>query len=107
MKSNQWASRKLWSYSIPDSTATNGEASVIQGVKAEQYHMCELRHENRLVFKDGTCNIVTKNILERKSRYLLDLFTTFIDMKWRYNLLLFGLAYVGSWFAFALVSMLD
>jgi hypothetical protein len=62
------------------------------------------RHQNRLVYKDGTCNVVTKNILQRKRRYLVDIFTTFVDMKWRYNLILFGVAFIGSWFTFALVS---
>ncbi len=28
----------------------------------------------------------------------------FVDMKWRYNIILFGVAFIGSWFAFALVS---
>jgi hypothetical protein len=95
-----------------DSTATvrptaNRRASTLQGTIAKQGRLFAQRYQNRLVFKDGTCNIVTKNILERKRRYLVDIFTTFVDMKWRYNLLLFGLAFVGSWFTFALVSIIS
>jgi hypothetical protein len=61
------------------------------------------RCQNRLVSQDGTCNIDMKNI-RNPNRRCCCIFTPFVDMKCRYNLLLFGLAFVGSWFAFALVS---
>jgi len=92
-----------------DSTATvrptvDGKQNGIISNIAQRGRWFAQRHQNRLVFKDGTCNVSTKNILQRKQRYLFDIFTTFVDMKWRYNIILFGVAFVGSWFAFALVS---
>ena len=61
------------------------------------------RHKRRLVFKDGECNISLSNISKRKRRYLGDIFTTFLDMKWRYNMMMFTLAFVVSWVFFALL----
>ena len=92
-----------------DSTATvrptaDRKQSVMVSTIAQRGRWFAQRHQNRLVFKDGTCNVSTKNILQRKQRYLFDIFTTFVDMKWRYNIFLFGVAFIGSWFAFALVS---
>jgi Inward rectifier potassium channel transmembrane domain len=81
-------------------------ASAIQDKMAKRGRQYAHRYLNRVVFKDGTCNIVTKNILQRKRRYLVDIFTTFVDMKWRYSLILFAVAFVGSWLAFASVSIL-
>ena len=43
----------------------------------------------RLVYKNGECNISHTNIKKRRRRYLADIFTTLVDIKWRWNLLLF------------------
>ena len=39
-------------------------------------------------------------------RYLVDIFTTVVDMRWRYNVLKFAAAFVFSWSFFALVWFL-
>lgn len=54
----------------------------------------------RFVFKNGACNVSAGNILQRKKRYLVDTFTTLINMKWRYNVIMFGVAFMGSWSVF-------
>jgi potassium inwardly-rectifying channel subfamily J len=59
------------------------------------------RQQRRLVFKDGECNISKNQITSRKRHYFGDLFTTLLEMKWRYNLLLFGCVFVTSWLVFA------
>lgn len=64
------------------------------------------RHKRRLVFKDGECNISLSNISKRKRRYLGDIFTTMLDMRWRYNLILFTLAFVITWLGFAFLYWL-
>ena len=61
------------------------------------------RQTRRLVFKDGECNISLGHIKERRRRYLGDIFTTFLDMRWRYVLLMFMLAFVITWILFALI----
>ena len=64
------------------------------------------RQIHRLVYKDGNCNVSSRSIPRRKKRYLVDIFTTLVDMKWRYNLFLFATAFVGSWFFFSFFWLL-
>lgn len=61
------------------------------------------RSYRRLVFKNGECNISHVNIKKRKRRFLADIFTTLVDIKWRYTLLLFICAFIITWVLFALV----
>lgn len=55
----------------------------------------------RLVAKNGTVNLFVNNIDRRQ--YVRDLFTTMIDIKWRYNLLAASLGFVFSWIFFACI----
>lgn len=55
----------------------------------------------RLVAKNGTVNLFLNNIDRRQ--YVRDLFTTMIDIKWRYNLMAAALGFVFSWLLFACV----
>ncbi|ELT87588.1 hypothetical protein CAPTEDRAFT_24472, partial [Capitella teleta] len=57
----------------------------------------------RLIQKGGDSSITQMNISNKKSRFLVDIFTTLLDMKWRYCILLFGMAFVMSWLFFAVV----
>ena len=60
-------------------------------------------NNKRLVLKNGECNITLANISRRHLRYLTDIFTTLVEIKWRYTLLLFTLAFVLSWLLFSFV----
>lgn len=55
----------------------------------------------RLVAKNGTVNLFLDNIDRR--RYMRDLFTTMIDIKWRYNLMAAAFGFVFSWIFFAAI----
>lgn len=55
----------------------------------------------RLVAKNGTVNLYLDNIDRRQ--YVRDLFTTMIDIKWRYNLAFAALGFVISWLFFAII----
>ena len=59
--------------------------------------------ERRLVCKNGDCNISRVNIDKRGRRFLIDIFTTIVDIKWRWILLIFTMAFTLSWIIFALV----
>ena len=61
------------------------------------------RMRRRLVYKNGEVNITQTNIRKRRRRFLADIFTTLVDIKWRYNLLLFALAFILSWLIFAVI----
>jgi potassium inwardly-rectifying channel subfamily J len=59
-------------------------------------------NHKRLLFKNGTMNVSRSNIDKRRRRYLTDIFTTLIDLKWRYNLGFFALGFFLSWTFFAM-----
>lgn len=60
------------------------------------------QQQKRLFFKNGNINISRCNIDKRRRRYLTDIFTTLIDLKWRYNILVFVLGFFVSWTLFAI-----
>ncbi|XP_061782633.1 inward rectifier potassium channel 2a [Nerophis lumbriciformis] len=64
------------------------------------------RRSGRLVKKDGHCNVRYVNVSERGQRYLADIFTTCVDIRWRWMLLLFCLAFLLSWLFFGCVFWL-
>lgn len=69
--------------------------------RADRHYSKRMRR--RLVYKNGEVNITQTNIRKRRRRYLADIFTTLVDIKWRYNLLLFALAFILSWLMFAVI----
>lgn len=66
------------------------------------------RPRQRFVGKDGRCNVSFVNMSERGQRYLNDLFTTCVDIRWRWMLVIFTLSFLLSWllfgFAFWLIA---
>lgn len=60
-------------------------------------------HKRRLVQKNGECNVKSRNVTKRKRKYIVDIFTTLVDMRWRYHLLLFALAFIVTWFTFGAI----
>uniref|UniRef100_A0A8C2XM36 G protein-activated inward rectifier potassium channel 3 n=1 Tax=Cyclopterus lumpus TaxID=8103 RepID=A0A8C2XM36_CYCLU len=66
------------------------------------------RPRQRFVGKDGRCNVTFVNMSERGQRYLNDLFTTCVDIRWRWMLVIFTLSFLLSWllfgFAFWLIA---
>ncbi|CAB3400333.1 unnamed protein product [Caenorhabditis bovis] len=56
--------------------------------------------KSRLVAKNGICNVYNTNVPKKDRQYLRDIFTTLIDAKWRYMLVLFASAFVLSWSVF-------
>uniref|UniRef100_A0A8C2Z1C2 Uncharacterized protein n=1 Tax=Cyclopterus lumpus TaxID=8103 RepID=A0A8C2Z1C2_CYCLU len=60
------------------------------------------KYHSRFVSKAGQCNIHFSNMDEKSQRYISDIFTTCVDIRWRYMFLLFGLVFVVSWLTFGL-----
>ncbi|XP_065117430.1 ATP-sensitive inward rectifier potassium channel 14 [Paramisgurnus dabryanus] len=62
----------------------------------------------RFVGKDGRCNVTFVNMSDRGQRYLTDLFTTCVDIRWRWMFVVFTLSFLLSWllfgFAFWLIA---
>ncbi|KAL2101217.1 hypothetical protein ACEWY4_002978 [Coilia grayii] len=59
------------------------------------------KKRQRMVDKNGRCNVQHGNLGGETSRYLSDLFTTLVDLKWRWNLLIFILTYTIAWLVMA------
>uniref|UniRef100_A0A8C6UB75 Potassium inwardly rectifying channel subfamily J member 8 n=1 Tax=Neogobius melanostomus TaxID=47308 RepID=A0A8C6UB75_9GOBI len=55
----------------------------------------------RFIAKNGSCNLAHKNIREQ-GRFLQDVFTTLVDLKWRFTLVIFTTTFVSSWLLFAM-----
>ncbi|KAG9334306.1 hypothetical protein JZ751_008288 [Albula glossodonta] len=71
-------------------------------------HRRRRRPRSRFVGKDGRCNVTFVNMSERGQRYLTDLFTTCVDIRWRWMFVVFSLSFLLSWllfgFAFWLIA---
>ncbi|CAL8240311.1 unnamed protein product [Merluccius merluccius] len=62
-----------------------------------------LRRRRRVLSKDGRSNVLIEHVSGRGALYLRDLWTTFLDMQWRYKLFLFSATFAGTWFLFGLL----
>uniref|UniRef100_A0A8D0CWN9 Potassium inwardly rectifying channel subfamily J member 1b n=1 Tax=Sander lucioperca TaxID=283035 RepID=A0A8D0CWN9_SANLU len=74
---------------------------VLQGhIQPAGHRSCK----SRLVTKDGHCNIEFGNIeYSNHFAFLVDFWTTFMEIRWRFILLLFVASFTGSWFIFSLL----
>lgn len=59
--------------------------------------------QSRFVKKDGHCNVQFINVSEKGQRYLADIFTTCVDIRWRWMFIIFCLAFLLSWLFFGCV----
>ncbi|KAL2103083.1 hypothetical protein ACEWY4_002251 [Coilia grayii] len=55
----------------------------------------------RFIAKNGSCELAHKNIREQ-GRFLQDVFTTLVDLKWRFTLVIFTMTFLCSWLLFAM-----
>ncbi|XP_026227504.1 G protein-activated inward rectifier potassium channel 3-like isoform X2 [Anabas testudineus] len=60
----------------------------------------ETREQLRYVSKDGKCRVNLCHISER-GRFLSDIFTSFVDLQYRWFLFVFMMCYITTWFLFA------
>ncbi|XP_039519053.1 ATP-sensitive inward rectifier potassium channel 11 [Pimephales promelas] len=56
----------------------------------------------RFVAKNGTCNVAHTNIREQ-GRFLQDVFTTLVDLKWLHTLVIFTMSFLCSWLLFGMI----
>ncbi|XP_055634751.1 G protein-activated inward rectifier potassium channel 3-like isoform X4 [Toxorhynchites rutilus septentrionalis] len=61
------------------------------------------RIRKRVIFKQGDCNVVQGNVAKRRRRYLQDIFTTLVDIQWRWTLVVFALSFILSWLGFGII----
>ncbi|XP_013785825.2 G protein-activated inward rectifier potassium channel 3-like isoform X2 [Limulus polyphemus] len=82
---------------------TNISNSSRKTYQSEQKRILPRRNRKRLVLKNGTTNVVIKNVAKKRQRYLQDLFITLVDIQWRWNLLVFALGFIITWLGFAII----
>lgn len=61
------------------------------------------RIRKRVILKNGNINLSSVNVDQRRRRYLQDTFTTMVDIRWRWNLLVFSMGFFISWFGFSII----
>ncbi|TNM98329.1 hypothetical protein fugu_014575 [Takifugu bimaculatus] len=62
-----------------------------------------LRKSRRILSKDGRSNVRIEHVSERSALYMRDLWTTFVDMQWRYKFFIFTATFTGTWFLFGVL----
>ncbi|XP_061595165.1 G protein-activated inward rectifier potassium channel 2-like [Cololabis saira] len=62
-------------------------------------HVASSNQRQRYVTKDGKCR-VNLGPIEDKSRFISDIFTTLVDLKYRWFLLVFTMCYILTWVVF-------
>ncbi|KAM9296766.1 inward rectifier potassium channel 16 [Gastrophryne carolinensis] len=65
--------------------------------------LCKRPFQIRFLQKDGSCNVYFKSILHQWESYVVDIFTTLLDIKWRHMLIIFSLSYALTWLVFGLI----
>ncbi|GIY26397.1 ATP-sensitive inward rectifier potassium channel 12 [Caerostris darwini] len=61
------------------------------------------RQRKRVILKNGNVNLSKEHVSKRKQRFLQDIFTTLVDIQWRFNLMVFAMGFLLSWLGFALI----
>jgi len=63
----------------------------------------KLGYNQRLVMKNGNYNVELANVSKIKAAFFKDIFTTVVDMRWRYTILSFVSSFLTTWLFFAVI----
>ena len=80
-----------------DSTSLHVEAASEIAQRREGFN------QRRLINKSGELKVLPKNVPRKVRRYLSDIFTTMIDLRWKWVIFIFVASYIISWVLFALI----
>jgi len=61
------------------------------------------KRRNRVIEKNGQCNVEYKQISKKRRRFITDAYTTLIDSSWPNTLLTFAASFYLTWLAFAIL----
>lgn len=101
--SSRWQSR--CSTNVPVATTENLNVAKSHKKRCKllgdehSIHITTSNQRQRYVTKDGKCRVNLGRI-EDKSRFISDIFTTLVDLKYRWFLLVFTMCYILTWVAF-------
>ncbi|CAK9290591.1 unnamed protein product [Gordionus sp. m RMFG-2023] len=92
---------------LPSSDIVKSAVQTTAINKLPRHHTTGHKHfkkvRKRLVNKSGSCNIIHSHIPKRKQHFLSDIFTTLLDSKWRWAVIIFTLGFLLSWTLYAIV----
>lgn len=111
--SSKWQSRgSAGSISVPvsaiekqNSAKSHKKRCKLLGDDEPLLHVIASHQRQRYVTKDGKCR-VNLGPIEDKSRFISDIFTTLVDLKYRWFLLVFTMCYILTWLAFGVIYFL-
>uniref|UniRef100_A0A8C6S9A9 G protein-activated inward rectifier potassium channel 3 n=1 Tax=Neogobius melanostomus TaxID=47308 RepID=A0A8C6S9A9_9GOBI len=87
------------------SLSHNSVQSLTRSAQGRSFILCSSNSQRqRYVNKDGKCQVNLGPIA--KGRFLSDIFTTLVDLKYRWFLLVFSLCYILTWVAFGSIYFL-
>ena len=61
------------------------------------------KDRKRIIAKGGQCNVTLDNVPSKRMQFFKDIFTTCVDMKWRYTFSAFVSAFFISWLIFTVL----
>ncbi|NXA56232.1 KCNJ5 protein, partial [Nothocercus julius] len=70
------------------------------------FGLASKQQRQRYVTKMGKCQVNLGNIQEKK-RFLSDIFTTIVDLKYRWFLFVFMMCYIATWLLFGIIYFAD
>ncbi|XP_013798954.1 G protein-activated inward rectifier potassium channel 4-like [Apteryx mantelli] len=70
------------------------------------FSLVSKQQRQRYVTKMGKCQVNLGNIQEKK-RFLSDIFTTIVDLKYRWFLFVFMMCYIATWVVFGIIYFFD
>jgi len=83
------------------------ESQVTADIKAKRSNSIKKEQKRlarrRIVSKHGDCNVQLYRVSKKRRQFIKDVFTTCVDMQWRYTLLAFIASFFLSWLAFAAI----
>ncbi|XP_064477905.1 ATP-sensitive inward rectifier potassium channel 12-like [Ornithodoros turicata] len=80
-----------------------GEGGDSPAVRYQKAKIIPSRVRKRVIFKNGSVNLSKEHVYKRSQRYLQDIFTTLVDIQWRWNLMVFSMGFILSWLVFAII----
>ena len=61
------------------------------------------RNKDRLVMKSGALNLESVHVNKKGAKYFQDMFTTILELRWRYVILVLIMAFLVTWIGFGLI----
>ncbi|XP_044133586.1 G protein-activated inward rectifier potassium channel 4-like [Bufo gargarizans] len=92
--------------SAPVTTKSNRARCKLMYDDRQLFNLTNRQTRQRYVTKDGKCRVNLGRIHEKK-RFLSDIFTTIVDLKYRWFIFVFMLCYLVTWVGFGVIYFVD